>query len=483
MLSFGNRSSLLACNTLIKRVGVYRFSRGGDAGHHQTSSLILSNGSCTFRRHYSIPTSSTSTELNSFLDTLFKKKKTNTSFFSDLLAVEDDSGHSSNWTLTQNGSLAYKSSGSALVDFFYKSVEGISQRGIHQLLSESWQEDPTRTLKVIFFILDIRQGKGEKKIFYECQRWLALHHPKTFLANLKFISKFGYWKDLLNLLSYIRYGGYEMDERPRWFQRQQNHLSRLPSVFGLKQFLRYLKRCSYNKTEDKDHISEELTEMDILRHMKNISESRELMEFSAQEKIILRQSYLQAREIIVDLYVDQLRKDKEYMIKKSQAQPSQPVGIHSLCAKWAPSIGRSADKLLDGIGLDIAKKLFPLDEQVYEYLAKIKYQKEYLAPLRAATPVIETFMAAKRWSEIPYQRVPSVCMHRNKKLFMRRDLERFSEFLGKVVKGEQKISGKVLFPHQIVENLMVEKDKNAILTLELQWKTLVENTEHKETLS
>src|SRR3989338_866032 len=53
-----------------------------------------------------------------------------------------------NQTFTQNGANAYVSTGSGLVDFFYFTVSGVSQRKIHQLLDESWKEEPLKTLKI-----------------------------------------------------------------------------------------------------------------------------------------------------------------------------------------------------------------------------------------------------------------------------------------------------------------------------------------------
>ena len=31
---------------------------------------------------------------------------------------------------------------------------------------------------------DVRDGKGEQKLFHECATWLLKHHPLTLISNL-----------------------------------------------------------------------------------------------------------------------------------------------------------------------------------------------------------------------------------------------------------------------------------------------------------
>jgi hypothetical protein len=63
-------------------------------------------------------------------------------------------------------------------------------------------------------------------------------------------------------------------------------------------------------------------------------------------------------------------------------------------------------------------------------------------------------MSAKRWGEINYERVPSVCMRLNKKNFEYWDKERFAAFLGRVKTGAAKINAGALKPHDLVHEAM-----------------------------
>ena len=122
--------------------------------------------------------------------------------------------------LTTNSALTYASSGSARTDLFFKykgsnplvdsSPEQINQllqqvslkppsrarteahllilRGTKldsRLLVQAWQEDSLDTLKLIAHLRDVRDGKGEQKLFHDCVAWMRAHHPLTLIANLR----------------------------------------------------------------------------------------------------------------------------------------------------------------------------------------------------------------------------------------------------------------------------------------------------------
>jgi hypothetical protein len=55
------------------------------------------------------------------------------------------------------------------------------------------------------------------------------------------------------------------------------------------------------------------------------------------------------------------------------------------------------------------------------------YTRWAVSPLRRFLQIPEIFMSAQRWDELPYNRVPSLCMQKNKKIFYKHDEERFSK--------------------------------------------------------
>lgn len=67
---------------------------------------------------------------------------------------------------------------------------------------------------------------------------------------------------------------------------------------------------------------------------------------------------------------------------------------------------------------------------------------------------MQDLMAKRKFSEIDYSRVASVCFKRNKKTFKYHDKDRLVEYLSKVKKGEAKINAGALKPHELVKEAM-----------------------------
>ena len=163
-----------------------------------------------------------------------------------------------------------------------------------------------------------------------------------------------------------------------------------------------------------------------------------------------------APEKIVALISKQLKQDIE---NKNKMEPI------SLLAKWLPSVNTSNRETVQK-GRFLAKKLGMSEKQ---------YRKT-LADLRNYLRVVETDMSAKRFSDIDYPTVPSKAMNNYRNAFKRNDEERFTEFLNKVEKGEEKINSSVLYPYDIVEKYMF-KSSTEDKVLEEQWKALPDYVE------
>ena len=101
---------------------------------------------------------------------------------------------------TENGALSYATTGSARVDFFFKTVRGLSSESLHDFLTKSWNESPLDTLKLIFHLRDCRGGKGERQLVYDSFQWLMKNHPEDLRINLEHIPFYGSFKDWLQFL-------------------------------------------------------------------------------------------------------------------------------------------------------------------------------------------------------------------------------------------------------------------------------------------
>jgi hypothetical protein len=146
----------------------------------------------------------------------------------------------------------------------------------------------------------------------------------------------------------------------------------------------------------------------------------------------------------------------------------------SLCAKWSPSENDRNDKRKQ-----FAKKIASILYGKEDSKKMEKYRKEYLVPLRKQINIVESLMCNNEWDKINYEGVPGVASRRLHNAFNNHDSERYCEYLAKVRSGEAKINVTGILPHELagyyinLRNTQDEYEENE--TIELQWKTIVDN--------
>ena len=107
-----------------------------------------------------------------------------------------------NQAFTENGDQAFKSTGSACLDYF--SLAGAMRFNLKHALTlfmKSYFENPLLTIKILFYIRDIRGGLGERCIFRSTFNALANMYPEVALQLLKYIPEYGRYDDLLVCLT------------------------------------------------------------------------------------------------------------------------------------------------------------------------------------------------------------------------------------------------------------------------------------------
>lgn len=176
---------------------------------------------------------------------------------------------------------------------------------------------------------------------------------------------------------------------------------------------------------------------------------------------------------VVDLYAEVLRMDMERLLRaKGQTPEGQDLNVSvSLAAKWAPSEKSKTDRMF-GAAKKIATRLG---------VNLKKYRHDFLTPLRAHIGVVEKFMCEKQWDQIKYGQVPSVCMMKHRKAFVRNDADRFAAYLESVKRGEEKINASQLFPHELASSY-ISKKLPFDATINAQWDALVQFYRAKGTL-
>ena len=349
---------------------------------------------------------------------------------------------------------------------FLEGVQGISSEALINLVETAWSEDPALTLKLIFHLRDARKGKGAILEFHYCLLWLHNHHPKTLIANVPFIPQHGYWKDLCSLIKFIAAGcvdtsrsqpAIERQEKDFLFLTPQEGLEKKESIedFVTKLLEGKLPKDSWHKFLGDFKTAEAQAEAKQKYHSIVKKVHREQRHRSKEtKKLAIAQvakqleakkkdsaNFARLYDAVVQSFVTTLKQDKETLDRTGQLPPT------SLAGKWAPTIDCSIDNSTL-LGKSIALALFPEDQyrrpteplKMYRQRCFTLYRKEYLVKLRAAINVVESIMSRGRWDSVDYERVPSVCMKRNKRIFAKHDLGRFNAYLHDVKKGKNKVA-------------------------------------------
>ena len=103
-----------------------------------------------------------------------------------------------NFTLTENGAVALKSTNSALVDLFGQigALRNRSEQEIETAFIKAFSEDSLLATKMAFYARNVRGGLGERKVFKVIMDFLAKVHPEIVEKNMAYIPVFGRYDDL-----------------------------------------------------------------------------------------------------------------------------------------------------------------------------------------------------------------------------------------------------------------------------------------------
>lgn len=117
--------------------------------------------------------------------------------------------------------------------------------------------------------------------------------------------------------------------------------------------------------------------------------------------------------------------------------------VVSLLAKWIKTPDATSKNTRE-LGIKTALAIGP---SVYKFKRTLRALRKYLG-------VIESKMSAGKWDEIKYSAVPSRAMLIYKNAFMRHDESRYSEFINKAARGEEKINASTLYPYDLIEKYL-----------------------------
>ncbi len=102
---------------------------------------------------------------------------------------------------TENGDLAYKSTGSACL-YFFSLCGGMRNNlsDLDKLFANACAENSVVAIKILFYMRNIRGGLGERNSFRVLLRELAQFYPEMAKQIVYAVPEYGRWDDLLVLL-------------------------------------------------------------------------------------------------------------------------------------------------------------------------------------------------------------------------------------------------------------------------------------------
>ena len=94
-------------------------------------------------------------------------------------------------TTTENGAVAYETTGKALLDinFAISTLRNATTNEIEDKFSKAFFENPTLAVVWLFFARDVRGGVGERRLFRVCLNWLANNKPDVVKMIVSLISR------------------------------------------------------------------------------------------------------------------------------------------------------------------------------------------------------------------------------------------------------------------------------------------------------
>jgi hypothetical protein len=186
----------------------------------------------------------------------------------------------------------------------------------------------------------------------------------------------------------------------------------------------------------------------------------------------------------LEVFAEQLKNDINQLQKQNPKL--------SFAGKWAPREGHSYDKKGNKITKTLAKLLFPQDK---EYLKKYR---QSCTKLNKKLNVPEVSMSAKKWAEINFKNVPSVCLDRHNKAFLNELINENSSkdspngnrypddddrikcrnnLINSLVNNN--INAKELFPHEVIRKFVgyscIQNSITDELLCKAQWKIIKDN--------
>lgn len=146
---------------------------------------------------------------------------------------------------------------------------------------------------------------------------------------------------------------------------------------------------------------------------------------------------------------------------------------NGLCAKWMPRVYKFKKNAQGVVDMNsTANKNRAHNNKVAREIMSVMNinERTYRKLLSSLSNTVEQKMCANEWDEIDYGKLPSVASSRYLPAFMKRDENRYREYLSSLEKGEGKVNAGALFPYDVTRKLNTNSQATTLAVA--QWEQL-----------
>ena len=341
-------------------------------------------------------------------------------------AVKDTMNHGDdNKILTENGAVAYASAGDSLVDFSYSAsnLRNKSPEQIMALFERCYIDNPMLATKMMFQMGDVREGKGERRTFNTCLRYMAAAHPEICKAILPLVPEYTRW----------------------------DHVAEM-TICGVPAVEKFARQMMADQLR-KDYALVQLIDNDNARREALTEQLKSATTDAEKQKITETLAKIPHRQL-------------------------------SLCAKWAPRLGARKHNM--GTDKNAPKRNKAKAGEHHKVALKLvqamgvsnaEYRKMRSAIISHLN-VAEQAISAGQLDKINLEHMTSGQQAKYGKVMQEKNAEAYNDYLDKVEAGEAKMNAETKTPADIVHMYTTEKNWGSIgvkpfdRTTELLWQNL-----------
>ena len=281
--------------------------------------------------------------------------------FADLIEKQEKKD---NKTFTENGAVAYESSGKFALDFNFKlsQYRNMSVNDIKDDFTKVYFEDPMVATKFAFYIGDVRGGLGERKVFRACLDWLADNKPEVAKQVLELVPEYTRWDNLIRLVDHPKMRGEVLDII---VYTLQDDVEKMNNGKSISLIAKWLPSANASSKETKARAKSiirglEVTEKDYRQTLSTLRAYLKVVEVKAsanqwseidyeavpsQANLKYKNAFMKHDEERRIRYLDSLKRG-EVKINASVAQPHEIVRNYNDGSWWGERV-RAYDETLE----------------------------------------------------------------------------------------------------------------------------------------